>query len=154
MSVFFRKIYLRYQRRITVCVYSGVAIVFLAFISSMWLEFWQSLAMITMSIFFLFLPGLFTTLIFFPRHISFRAIVEDQELRRSLDPLERVTLAVLLSIVITSALVYILYIIRFGASSGSALTPLNFILFVIVINALLCIGAFLVHKYVMKKNKI
>ena len=154
MSVFFSKIYLRHQRRITVCVLSGVVIILLIFISSIWLEFWQSLAMIMMSIFFLFLPGLFTTFIFFPRHLSFRAIVEDQELRHALDSLERVTLAVLLSIVITSALVYILYIVQFGVSSESALTLLNFVLFVIVINILLCMGAFLVHRHVIKKNKI
>lgn len=154
MNAFFKKICAQYQRSMTFSAYGCITILALIFVGSLWLGFWQSFAVITMSVLVLFLPGFFISFIFFPEHIAFMAASNDQKLRRALDPLERVTLAILLSIVITSGLIYILYTIQLNISDKNVLTPFYFILFAASINILLCIIVFLMHQYVMRKKKI
>lgn len=59
---------------------------------------------------FLFLPGFLATLLLIPR--SDRIQTQYTQGQRALDPIERITLGILLSIIITSTLIYVLYWIQ------------------------------------------
>lgn len=63
------------------------------------------------SFFVLFVPGFIATFIFFPKHARMSdEFYREAHVRSSLDAIERCVLAVLLSVIITSFAVYILYI--------------------------------------------
>jgi len=118
-----------------------ISILFLSAIGSYWTSFANALRLIVAGIFILLLPGWCTTIFFFPRS---ERILEDgmqegaQKGRRqqgALDPIERTTLAIILSIIISSTVVFIL-----NAVSGDKLTPRNLAIAMVLTNLMLCAG--------------
>lgn len=95
----------------------------------------------------LFLPGFFATFIFFPKRDGMSYGGEDiVHNERALDMIERITLAILLSIVITSAIVFGLH----NLFETSRLTPRNLALSVIFVNIISGAVAIVVAKLARK----
>ena len=114
---------------------------------SLWFPLLQSAQIVIGSILVLFLPGFFATLIFFPHHDSVIARKKEVSPSRSLDMIERITLAILLSIIITSAVVYILARTIAVSSQGVELYLQDLAIFIILANVVLAGIIFIVWRY-------
>lgn len=105
-----------FQYGVTLIV--GIAV--LSAIGTYWISFWNALRFAVAGMFIFLIPGWCVTLIFFPDNDR---ILEDRARegkQHSLDLVERLTLAVILSIIISSAVVFALNIMP-----GEKLTPRN-----------------------------
>lgn len=92
----------------------------------------RSFNLVVGSLFILFFPGWFLSFITFPMSDGLN---DESELssRRALDIIERCTLAVALSIIISSIIVFVLY----NFLGSSKLTPINFIVAAVFLNSIL-----------------
>ena len=72
----------------------------------------QAIRIIGGSFFVLLVPGFFTSFIFFPEHVTLVTEIRQEKQRRlALDAIERLVLSILLSMVMSSLAVYVIYAI-------------------------------------------
>ncbi|MBI4135631.1 DUF1616 domain-containing protein [Candidatus Uhrbacteria bacterium] len=115
-----------------------IGILLLGAVGSYWTSFANVIRLIVAGIFIFLLPGWCTTLFFFPRseRIMGDGMQEGEQKvkrqQRALDPIERTTLAVALSIIISSAVVFTLNVF-----SGDKFTPRNLAIAIVLTNFML-----------------
>lgn len=119
-------------------MFSGIVVVSIIWlILIFWVSPLRALLIVGGAAGILFLPGFFTTLIFFPFHEKIDAPAEEEAVRRSLDIIERVAFALAFSIVISSLLVYFLHHAAIFPKFGFSLTPHKLVFTLACLNVIL-----------------
>lgn len=122
-------------------MFSGIVVLFIIWlILIFWVSPLRALLIVGGAVGILFLPGFFTTLIFFPFHEKIDAPAEEA-VGRSLDIIERMAFALAFSIVISSLLVYFLHHAAIFPKFGFSLTPRKLAFATACLNIILGAGA-------------
>src|SRR3989339_1008116 len=102
----YRSRIIAHKRLIQYSVGAVVGIIALSIFGSYWTNFTNALRLVMVGIFIFFIPGWCATVLFLPYSDRMTEDGVQEGGRRSLDLIERITLAVILSIIISSAVIF------------------------------------------------